>query len=42
MVQRLPFRLVYTPTTLNHLFAIERKYDSLIREKIEERPEGGQ
>ena len=36
MAKRLPFTLVYAPVVGQHLDAIDPKYDSLIREKIEE------
>ena len=36
MAKRMPFTLVYAPVVRLHLNAIDAKYDSLIREKIEE------
>lgn len=35
-VKREPFSLVYAPIVHEHLAAIDAKYDSLIRERIEE------
>jgi hypothetical protein len=34
--KKLPFTLVYAPVVVEHLSAIDAKFDSLIREKIEE------
>ena len=36
MAKKLPFTLLYAPIVAEHLNAIDAKYDSLIREKIEE------
>lgn len=36
MAKKEPFSLVYAPLVHKHLGAIDAKYDSLIREKIEE------
>jgi mRNA-degrading endonuclease RelE of RelBE toxin-antitoxin system len=36
MAKKEPFSLVFAPVVKKHLGAIDAKYDSLIREKIEE------
>jgi hypothetical protein len=36
MAKRLPFTLIYAPIVGQHLDAIDAKYHTLIREKIEE------
>ena len=36
MTKKEPFFLVFAPVVHHHLGAIDAKYDSLIREKIEE------
>lgn len=36
MAKKVPFALIYAPVVRQHFEAIEPKYDSLIRQKIEE------
>ena len=36
MAKKLPFSLVYAPVVVEHMATIDAKYDSLIRDKIEE------
>lgn len=36
MAKKLPFTLIYAPVVAQHLDAIDAKYHTLIREKIEE------
>ena len=36
MARRQPYALIYAREVMKHLTSIDAKYDSLIREKIEE------